>query len=235
MTEYGTFYGIGVGPGDPELITVKAQRILCTVDYVFTPVSGEGKVSIAHSIAEGFIAPGALVTPLLFPMTRDQAACEKAWEENVQKIAAVLERGNDAAFLTLGDPMTYSTFGYLLRKMHHLYPRVKSVTIPGIPSYLAVAAAANLPLVEGDEILALIPGNAPADTIRKFLATADTILFLKHHRNSEAIYALLQEMNLEDKALSVSRCGFKDFMATTKPHKDFPETPDYLSLIVVKK
>ena len=235
MSEYGMFYGIGVGPGDPELMTVKAQRILHKTQHVFTPVAGEGKDSIAHTIARQFIPPGATVTKLLFPMTRDTTVCEKSWEENAHQIARVLKQGSDAAFLTLGDPMTYSTYGYVLKKMAQLYPQVKSVTIPGVPSYLAVAAASNLPLVEGSEILTLIPGNTPPDKMKELLSTADTILFLKHHRNAETIYNLLHEMNLADKTLYVSRCGFDEHLSTTKPSKDFLEKPDYLSLIIVKK
>jgi len=235
MTNYGTFYGIVVGPGDPELMTVKAQKVLQKARYVFTPIAGEGRESIAHTIARQFISPDATITKLIFPMIRDKALCEKSWEENSHQIASVLKQGTDAAFLTLGDPMTYSTYGYLLKKMKDLYPQVKSVTIPGIPSYLAVAAAANLPLVEGSEILTLIPGTTPPDKIREFLSTSDTILFLKHHRNAETIYNILNEMNLGDKALYVSRCGFEEHQTTTQPTTDFLEKPDYLSLIIVKK
>jgi precorrin-2/cobalt-factor-2 C20-methyltransferase len=235
VTEYGTFYGIGVGPGDPELMTIKAQKVLQKAQYVFTPIAGEGKESIAHTIARQFIAPDATVTKLLFPMIRDKALCEKSWEENSHQIARVLKQGNDVTFLTLGDPMTYSTYGYLLKKMEVLYPQVKAVTIPGIPSYLAGAAAANLPLVEGSEILSLVPGNTSPDKIRAFLSTSDTILFLKHHRNAETTFNILQEMNLADKALYVSRCGFEEQLTTTKLTKEFLEKPDYLSLIIVKK
>ena len=235
MTEYGTFYGIGVGPGDPELMTIKAQKVLQKAQYVFTPIAGEGKESIAHTIARQFILPDATVTKLLFPMIRDKELCEKSWEENTHQIASVLKQGIDAAFLTLGDPMTYSTYGYLLKKMETLYPQVQSVTIPGIPSYLAGAAAANLPLVEGNEILSLVPGNTSPDKIREFLSTSDTILFLKHHRNAETTYNILQEMNMADKALYVSRCGFEEHQTTTTPAKDFLDKPDYLSLIIVKK
>ena len=235
MTEYGTFYGIGVGPGDPELMTVKAQRLLQKARYVFTPIAEKGRDSIAHTIARQFISPDAKVTKLIFPMTRDKTVCEKSWEENTHQIASVLKQENDAVFLTLGDPMTYSTYGYLLKKMGVFYPHVKAVTIPGVPSYLAVAASANLPLVEGSEILTLIPGNTPPEKIRQFLSTSDTILFLKHHRKAENIRNLLHEMNLDDKALYVSRCGFEEQQTTTQPTKDFLEKPDYLSLIIVKK
>jgi len=235
MTKYGIFYGIGVGPGDPELITLKAKHTLEKVRFVFAPVAGKGKKSIAYSIAQMFIHPDAVVEKLLFPMTADKTVCEKAWEKNVMKIIAILERGNDAAFITIGDPMTYSTYGYLLKKMKSMYPDVQSITIPGVPSYLAVAASANLPLAESNEILTLIPGNTPSEKIKKLLSFSDTAIFLKHHKKTKTLYKILQEMNLHDETIYVSRCGFEDQITTSNPTPDLLEKTDYLSLLVVKK
>jgi precorrin-2/cobalt-factor-2 C20-methyltransferase len=235
MTKYGTFYGIGVGPGDPELITLKAKNVLESVRYVFTPISGKGKKSIAYSIAHRFISPDATVESLIFPMTTEQTVCEKAWEENVIKIVAVIEKGNDAAFITIGDPMTYSTYGYLLKKMKSMYPEVRPITIPGVPSYLAGAASANLHLAEGNEVLTLIPGNTPGEEITKLLFLSDTAIFLKHHKKTKNLYKILKEMNLHDKTIYVSRCGFEDQIVVSNPTPDLLEKADYLSLLVVKK
>jgi len=235
MTKYGTFYGIGVGPGDPELITLKAKNVLESVKHVFTPISGKGKKSIAYSIAHRFIAPDATVESLVFPMTTEQTVCEKAWEENVMKIVAVIEKGNDAAFITIGDPMTYSTYGYLLKKMKTMYPNMQPITVPGIPSYLAGAASANLPLAEGNEVLTLIPGNTSEEKTRKLLSLTDTAMFLKHHKKTKNLYKILEEMNLQDQAIYVSRCGFEDQVVTVNPTQDLLEKADYLSLLVVKK
>jgi len=235
MTKYGTFYGIGVGPGDPELITLKAKNVLESVRYVFTPISGKGKKSIAYSIAKKFISPDATVESLIFPMTTKQTVCEKAWEENAMKIVAVIEKGNDAAFITIGDPMTYSTYGYLLKKIKSMYPEVRPITVPGVPSYLAGAASANLPLSEGNEVLTLIPGNTSSEKITKLLSLSDKAIFLKHHKKTKNLCEVLQEMNLYDKAIYVSRCGFEDQVVTVNPTQDLLEKADYLSLLVVKK
>ena len=235
MTEYGTFYGIGVGPGDSELITLKAKNMLEKVRCVFTPVAGKGKKSIAYSIAQMFISPDAKVEKLVFPMTNDRTVCEEAWQENVEKIFTVLEKGSDAAFITIGDPMTYSTYSYLLKKMQSMHPQIKSITIPGITSYAAVAASANLPLAEGNEILTLIPGNTPREKIKQLLSSSNTSILLKHHKNTKDIYNILQEMNLEDKAIYVSRCGFEDQIVTSALPQDLLEKTDYLSLLIVKK
>lgn len=235
MTKHGTFYGVGVGPGDPELITVKAKNLLECVRYVFTPISGMGEKSIAYSIAKNFISPDAAVESLVFPMTTERTVCEKAWEENVMKIVAVIEKGNDAAFITIGDPMTYSTYGYLLKKMKTMYPDVRPITVPGVPSYLAGAASANLPLAEGNEVLTLIPGNTPGEKINKLLSLSDTAIFLKHHKKTEKLCKILQDENLNNKAIYVSRCGFEDQIVTSNPTPDLLEKADYLSLLVVKK
>jgi len=168
-------------------------------------------------------------------MTTDQTACEKAWEGNAGKIFAVLEKGSDAAFITIGDPMTYSTYSYLLKKMQSMHPQIQSMTIPGIPSYAAVAASANLSLAEGNEVLTLIPGNTPREKIKQLLSSSDTAILLKHHKKTKDLYNILQEMNLEDKAIYVSRYGFKDQIVISNPTQDLLEKTAYLSLIIVKK
>lgn len=235
MTEYGTFYGIGVGPGDPELITLKAKNVLEKMRYIFTPVVEKGKKSIAYSIAKMFISPDAAVKTLIFPMTTDRIVCEKAWEENVMKIATILKKGNDAAFITIGDPMTYSTYGYILKKMQAMYPQVQSITIPGVPSYLAVAASANLPLAVSNEIITLVPANTTDGKIKQLLSLSNTVILLKHHKKTKELFKILQEMNLDDKAIYVSRCGFEDQIITSNPTQDLLEKTDYLSLLIVKK
>jgi len=235
MNKYGIFYGIGVGPGDPELITLKAKYVLEKMRYVFIPISGKEKKSIAYSIAQMFIPPETKIEELIFPMTTEQITCEKAWEENAIRIASILEKGNDVAFITLGDPMTYSTYGYLLRKIKSRYPQVQSITIPGIPSYSAVAASTNLTLTQGSEVLTLLPSNNDNEKIKKLLSLSNTIIFLKHHKKTKELFKILEEMDLADKAIYVSRYGFKEQIITPHPTQDLLEKTDYLSLLIVKK
>jgi precorrin-2/cobalt-factor-2 C20-methyltransferase len=234
MGKCGTFYGIGVGPGDPELITVKAQKVLEKIHYLFAPVAKQGGQSIAYTIAQQYIAPDARIEMLHFPMTTDLNVCEKAWEEHVMKIFAVVNKGDDAAFITMGDPMTFSTYGYLLRKMQVMYPQVPAVTIPGIPSYAAVAASAHLPLVQGNETLTLIPGTASRERIRKLLSLSDTVIFLKHHKTIRDCVEIVHEMGLHDKLLYVNHCGFEDQAITSNPTPELLEKNEYLSLLIVK-
>lgn len=235
MNSHGILYGIGVGPGDPELITLKAKQVLERMTHVFAPVAGTDKESIALSIARSYILSDARVEKLFFPMTHDPAERERAWEDHVRRVVRVLETGTDAAFITLGDPMTYSTYGYLLRKMEQFNPRIRKVTIPGIPAYLAGAASANLPLAQGHEILAIVPGSASGERIKHCLASSDTIVFLKHNSATRTIQELLQEMDLQKCAIYVRRLGFPDELVTADEVRGLSGREDYLSLIIVKK
>ena len=144
----GTLYGIGVGPGDPDLIPVKAVNILKKVDVVFAASSTKNPHSQAIEIARPHIPDTADVRMLAFPMTSDRDEAEKAWISHAKTIIDELAKGSDAAFLTLGDTMTYSTYGYILPHIQREAPEARIITVPGITSYQAAAARLNKPLVE---------------------------------------------------------------------------------------
>jgi precorrin-2/cobalt-factor-2 C20-methyltransferase len=154
----GTLYGIGVGPGDPELLTIKSARILSEVDVVFAAASTKNDYSLAVNIAGPHIPVGTAVRMLQFPMTKDKEETRKAWKIHAETIISELEQGKNAAFLTLGDPMTYSTYGYILQNIQKSAPHISITTIPGITSYQAAAACINTPLVEGEECLLVVSG-----------------------------------------------------------------------------
>jgi len=235
MSEYGTFYGVGVGPGDPELITLKAKKVLGRMRCIFTPATTKHGKSRAYEIAKEFISPKAVIKTLFFPMTIDTKICTRAWGKNAEQILSILMKGVDAAFITLGDPMTYSTYGYLLKTMQSLYPHVNSITIPGVSSYAAVAASANLPLVQGKEVLTLIPGNTPRRKIQQLLSLSDTAVFIKHSRNTKNLLHLLGKRGRYRKLVYVNHCGFEDQVITSNPSPELLEKTEYLSLLIVKK
>ncbi|HEY9072563.1 MAG TPA: precorrin-2 C(20)-methyltransferase, partial [Desulfobaccales bacterium] len=146
----GTLYGIGVGPGDPDLITLKAVRLLQHVPHIFASCSTKNSYSLALNIVRPHLN-GAGIEHLPFPMTKEPQVLKEAWEKNAARVLEVLNSGSDAAFITLGDPLTYSTFGYLLKTLKRLNPEVQAVTVPGITSYAAAAARTHIPLTEGEE------------------------------------------------------------------------------------
>lgn len=230
----GTLYGIGVGPGDPELITLKALRVLERVPQVFAAASTKNDYSLALNIVRSYIAQAA-VEPLFFPMTADRRVLEEAWEANARKVLAVLERGLDVAFLTIGDPLTYSTYGYLLKTVKSINPDLKAITIPGITSYNAAAALANIPLTEGEESFYLVSGAQGGDRLREAIATSDNVVMLKTYRHFDKIFQTLEELGLLDCATCISMCGLEGETVVRDLHLLKHQKLPYLSLIIIKK
>ncbi len=229
----GTLYGIGVGPGDPELVTVKAANILSRISCVFTASSGANDHSIALKIARSHLRH-ADATHLPFPMTRDDAVVAQAVLENARRIVSVLKKGEDAAFLTLGDPLTYSTFGRLVPALRGLLPEAKIATIPGITSYHAAAASLDLPLVQEEESLTVLSGATGAERLRDAVMVSDTVVVLKVYRHAARIFATLEQLGLLDHAILVTRCGLEGERIVTDARslKDGPIP--YLSLLIVR-
>ena len=118
----GKFYGIGVGPGDPELLTVKAVKAIETSDYIFEASSREGKESIAGAVSRKYSSKKSIFLPLVFPMVKDDSVKKKAWIQNAKLIAEKLEKGLTCSFVTIGDPMLYSTCSYLAKEIKKIIP-----------------------------------------------------------------------------------------------------------------
>ena len=230
---WGTLYGVGVGPGDPELVTLKAVKILRQVSVVFAAASTKNSYSLAQSIVESHLNRGALVRQLGFPMTRDKAILKRAWKDNANEVLKVLEEGKDAAFVTLGDPMTYSTFGYLMRTIRELEPRIPIEVIPGITSYQAGAAAARVPLAEAEESFTVISGAMGAQKLKEVINYADRVIMLKVYRHYGEIMKTLENLEKEKGAVMVTRCGLKEQEIVRDLEKRPDKIPHYLSLLII--
>jgi precorrin-2/cobalt-factor-2 C20-methyltransferase len=230
----GVLYGLGVGPGDPDLITVKALEILRQVPNIFAASSTKNHYSLAHNIVRKHL-PDARVERMAFPMTRDKEVLQSAWEKGARRVLEVLESGKDAAFVTLGDPLTYSTFCYLLRTVKSLAPQTKVVTVPGITSYHAAAAASNMPLTEGEESFHLISGAMGGSTLRNIIETSDNVVMLKTYRHFDNIYQTLEELDLLDRAVCISRCGLDGETVVENIRFLRGKKMPYLSLIIIKR
>jgi len=231
----GILYGLGVGPGDPELIPVKSARILQEVDMVFSASSTKNKHSLATNIASNYLSENTSVRLLPFPMTKNRREAEKAWEEHSQKIVEKLEQGFNVAFLTLGDPLTYSTYGYLLKIIKRDYPHIQIETIPGITSYQAGAAAVNTPLVEGEENLLLLSGVEGGQGLRNITEKVDNVVFLKAYKNMQDIVDTLQESGHGKHSVGILRCGFpeEEIVWDIQELKDKP--PKYWTMVIGKQ
>jgi precorrin-2/cobalt-factor-2 C20-methyltransferase len=230
----GKLYGIGVGPGEPELMTVKAVEALKTAGHVFAPVSRIGGKSIAYDIAKKCIPEKIPVTLLLFPMLKDKLQLNSQWMENFQSIEQSVRQGVDCAFITLGDPSTYSTFAVMQRFFNRHAPDVALETIPGITSFSFAAAQAGIPLVEGDEILSVVSGNNSVERLAEIIDSSDTVVFLKTYRHRERLLKTVQDKGLSQSCIYVQKCGM-DGEDILRDVKKLSGNPEYLSLIVLKK
>lgn len=233
-TEKGVLYGLGVGPGDPELITLKAARVLNSVDVVFAAASTKNSYSLAVSIAKPHIPDLTPVKMLRFPMTHEKQQREKAWREHARTIINELERGQKVAFLTLGDSMTYSTYGYIVKNIQTLAPHIPIFSIPGITSYQAAAATLNTPLTEGEESLLVVSGANGGDRLRQLSAKPETVVFLKAYRNVKDIMAALDEAGRLKDSVAVSSCGLPEEKIFSDIRKLGDLPPEYWTLILSK-
>jgi precorrin-2/cobalt-factor-2 C20-methyltransferase len=234
-TKTGALFGIGVGPGDPELITLKSVRILNNVDVVFAAASTKNSYSLAVSVAKPHIPEATSVKKLAFPMSKDKKVTEQAWQENTRVILKELEQGKDVAFITLGDPMTYSTFGYILRHIQAMAPHVDVKTIPGITSYLASAACLNTPLVEGDEALLILSGVKGGERLRQVSGHPENVVFLKAYRNIKDIIAAIKEADMLDNSAGLINCGLPDEEIVKDIQELEDRSPDYWTLLIAKQ
>lgn len=228
-------YAVGVGPGDPELITRKAERILRSVDVILAPVSHPTEASVALETVREFIDENRQkVIVHQFPMTSDRSRLVPAWQEAAALIAAHAEAGRSVAFITIGDPLFYSTFIYLLRILREQCPQIPIEIVPGISSINAAASQAALPLVEGDEKMVVIPATAGIEQIKTALETYETVVLLKVKPLFPAILELLRTTGRDQGTVFVERVG----SARQKVLTDFSEiaahSPDYLSLLIIK-
>ncbi len=230
----GTLYGIGVGPGDPELLTLKAARILGEVDLVFTAASPGNDYSVAGQIAGPHLKPGIEVRRLNFPMVGDEETLRQAWRANAEEIAAVLRQGLSAAFLTLGDSLTYSTYGYVLPYLNEILPEGCVVSVPGISSYQMAAARLNLPLVTGAESLTILSGIDDPAKLGELLDRSDNVAIVKTYRGYGEIAAMLKERDLLKEAVLFSKVGLPDEEIRRDLEANPVDTPPYLSLMIVK-
>ena len=233
--EDGTLYGIGVGPGDPDLIPVKAVDILKNVDVIFAASSSKNSHSRAVNIARPYIPDSTRLHMLPFPMCKDKAEKAAAWKRHARSILSVLKDGLDAAFLTLGDPLTYATYGYILKSMQALAPDVRMVTVPGISSFQAAAARVNIPLVEGNESLTVVSGVEGGGCIRKLAAGGDNLVIMKAYKNVADITAALVESGRLDTSVGIVNCCLEDEEIIRDLRELSNNPPGYWTLILSKK
>ncbi len=226
---WGRFYGVGVGPGDPQLLTLKAVAVLRKTDVIAIPKSKLERESVAWEIAKGHCRPDVGQIEIELPMTAEREVLEQAWESGAERIRRLLADGQTVAFITLGDPSLYSTYTYLLDKLKGKIPEERIETVPGIMALAAAAARVNLPLAEGDEPLLILPSG---DGLEDYLGFPNLVL-MKVSRRLPEILARLKDK--ERAAVLLSRVGHDNERIEWNPEAQRPDGKiDYLSLLIVK-
>jgi len=232
---FGTLFGIGVGPGDPDLIPLKSIKILNRVQVIFAASSTKNAHSQAVRIASAHIPETSDVRLLPFPMTKDRLAKQACWQAHARTIIAEMAKGHDVGFLTLGDSLTYATYGYVLKSVLALAPGAPVVTVPGITAYQAAAARVNRPLVEGEESLLVLSGVEGGQRLRQLGESVDNVVFMKAYRNAGDISDALEERHMLEHSVAVANCGLADEEVIEDVKSLKLRRPGYWTLILAKK
>lgn len=225
----GTLYGVGVGPGDPELVTLKAARLIGAARAVAYPALPD-QPSFARRIVEALIAPGVDEIVMTMPMTPERAPAQVAYDDGAARIAAALAAGGDVVCLCEGDPFFYGSFMYLFAR---LAPRFAVEVVPGVTSLTAAAARAGWPLAARNEPVTVLPGPLSDDDLRARLALPGAVAILKVGRHMARLRALLATEGLLDSSVYVGHATLAG--EVIRPLTEAPDEAPYFSMILVRK
>ncbi|MBC2575309.1 cobalt-factor II C(20)-methyltransferase [Peptostreptococcus canis] len=201
------FYGIGVGPGDSELITIKAAKIFEILDILYVPQSKNGKESIAKKIANPYLNKDILIKERYFPMNYNMDEKIDVWNSISKEIVNDVKQNKNVGFVTLGDPMIYSTYLYVYERLKDY---IEVVTIPGISSFINIASSNNFPLVMDRESLAIVSCTDDMHRIYDVLDNFESIVLMKVYKNFKSIIDLIFEKGLEKSSIMVSNSSMED-------------------------
>ncbi|SDR21771.1 precorrin-2 C(20)-methyltransferase [Pseudovibrio sp. Tun.PSC04-5.I4] len=226
----GTLYGVGLGPGDPELLTLKAHRLICSAKTIAYPAA-IGVPSFARHIASQYIAEGTIEIPIEMPMKVERFPAKEIYDQAAATIAAKLESGEDVVVLCEGDPFLYGSFMYLYERLQGDFP---CEVVPGVSSINACAAALGRPLAARNDVLTIIPGPSDNDKLTRMIEQTDAFVIMKVGRHLPRVKALLEELGLLGAAGYVERATLPEMVVTRLA--DYPnETAPYFSMIIVYK
>jgi len=230
----GFFSGVGLGPGNPGLLTLAAVEALREADIIFTVASRNVSRSVSSGIIDSIGALKAERRELHFSMAKPGAERISIVGKNAELIADEIFKGNNCAFATIGDPMTYSTCGYILERLKTIVPRLKYKIIPGVNSWSALAAESGRSLVEDTEELRIIPGYVEPDDekLKNILSEQNTVVLLKTYRSRNAILGRLQ--NAKAEILYGSNIGLPEQFVSEDPSEISGRSEEYLSMIILK-
>ena len=234
--------GIGVGPGDPDLLTVKAVKAIQDADVIMCPASKEDRPSIALSVVSSLIdkTKNQEIIKLIFPMTKDKEVLEATWKKNAKIMAEKVLSGKNVVYLTVGDPYLYSTWIYMHRDIESNHPELQISVIPGIVSMFTFASKVGVSIAEGAEKVAIIPSCYDLATVKEIAKNAESLIFLKDGRYFDQVIDLLRESGFPDNsifAIGQDLGTEKEIIRkmTLGEVNDDTLTSKYFSILVVKR
>jgi precorrin-2/cobalt-factor-2 C20-methyltransferase len=237
-----TLHCVGCGPGDPELLTLKAINIIKNADVIYTPTARENKPSVALSIVEKFLAKETEIRQLVFPMVKDYEKLRQYWKSNAKEIADAVRNGKKAVYLTVGDPSLYSTWIYIHKEMSNTHKDIEIEIVPGITSIFSFSAEIKTPIGEGEEIIGIIPACYNLDRLKIAAECCDTLVFLKDGRYFNNVIDILMESSFpEDSDIFIAEDVSTDNETLQKRKlvdvaKNKNENNDkYFSIMIAKK
>ncbi len=226
----GTFYGLGVGPGDPELLTLKAWRLISQVPVVAYPAAN-GNDSLARRIAAPFLPEDVIELAVEVPMRREREPAQDAYDEAAKAIARHLDQGRDVAFLCEGDPLFYGSFAYLLARLAESYP---TEVVPGISSITACAAAIGRPLASRNDVLTVLPATLDAPRLEAEITASDAIAIIKVGQHFEKLRAILAKLGLAERAIIIEKATRDDEKITPLIDVAPGERPFFSTILIYK-
>ncbi|MEM9524781.1 MAG: precorrin-2 C(20)-methyltransferase [Pseudomonadota bacterium] len=223
----GILYGVGVGPGDPELLTLKAHRLIVRSRVIAYPAPDSGK-SFARAIVAGFIPEDAIEIPMIVPMRTARFPAQIVYDGAAQEIATHLEAGRDVVTLCEGDPFFYGSFMYLFARLE---ARFDCRVVPGVSSLGAVTAAAKYPLCAREETLIVLPATLPDGELQQRLSKADAVAVIKVGRHFAKVRTVIERLGLTQRAVFVRHASLPEQRIC--PLADAPDEAPYFSMILI--
>ena len=234
--------GIGVGPGDVELLTVKAVNAIHNADIIMCPASKEDRPSIALSVIEPIIdkSKNQEIIKLIFPMTKDKDILEASWKRNAKIMAETVLQGKNVVYITVGDPYLYSTWIYMHRDLKEKYPDMNISVVPGIVSIFSFASKVGVSVAEGAEKVAIIPSCYDLSSVKEIAKHSESMIFLKDGRYFDQVIEVLKESGFPDNSLFAigQDLGTENEIIRTMTLGEVNDdtlTTKYFSILVVKR
>jgi len=234
--------GIGVGPGDVDLLTVKAVKAIQNADIIMCPASNENRPSIAFSVVSPIIDKdkNQKIVKLIFPMTKDKDVLEDTWKKNAKIMAETVLTGKNVVYLTVGDPYLYSTWIYMHKDLKENYPEMNISVIPGIVSIFTFASKVGVSIAEGSEKVAIIPSCYDLSSVKEIAKNSESMIFLKDGRYFDKVIEVLKESGFPDNSIFAigQDLGTENEIIrkmTLGEVNDDTLTTKYFSILVVKR